>query len=64
MTLKVKFLLRMLAVIFAVEAAFMAYGISQCQKLNRCDQAANRAEKLFNVAIATTLSLLAADKAK
>ncbi len=62
MTPKGPFLLRMLAIIFGVQALFMAYGISQCEKLERCDQAANRAEELFNVAIATTLSLLAADR--
>jgi len=53
-----RFLLRLLAGIFICQVFFMAYGAVKCQKLDRCDQAAERIENVFNVMIATTLSLL------
>ena len=36
----------------------MAYGAAKCKELNRCSEAAERIENVFNVMIATTLSLL------
>ena len=53
-----RFLLRLLAGIFICQFFFMAYGAVKCQELNRCEQAAERIENVFNVMIATTLSLL------
>ena len=53
-----RFLLRTLVGIFACQVLFMAYGASQCEKLDRCKEAGDRIEQVFNVMIATTLSLL------
>lgn len=53
-----RFLLRLLAGIFVCQVFFMAYGAAKCQELGRCEQAAERIENVFNVMIATTLSLL------
>lgn len=52
------FLLKVLASIFASQVIFMSYGALKCENLNRCDEAAARIEQVFNVMIATTLSLL------
>ena len=62
MDMKTKFLLRILVGIFASQVLFMAYGAYNCERLNRCDEAAARIETVFNVMIATTLSLLASNK--
>lgn len=63
------FLLRMLAGIFIVEAMFLGYGMHKCTTLKKiedyqraCPNIASRVEKLFGVAVATTLSLLAGDR--
>ena len=69
------FLLRMLACIFLVEAAFLAFSFSKCAAsiendpdstvVSKCPKIGDRAETLFVAAISTTLSLLsAADKPK
>ena len=62
------FLFRMLAGIFVAEAALLAYSFVQCANpragmesllLNeRCPRLGQRAENIFEIAIATTLSLL------
>ena len=63
---KEKFLLTMLASIFVVEGIFIAAAVTKCFSLNKedytemCPQLADRTEKLFGVAVATTLSLLGA----
>ncbi len=63
------FLVRMLACIFLVEAIYLGYGIHSCFNLKDpedylkvCPNLAGRVEKLFGVAVATTLSLLAGNK--
>ena len=62
------FLLRMLACIFFVEAAFLAFSFSKCAQsiekdadatvVSKCPKIGDRAETLFIAAISTTLSLL------
>lgn len=62
------FLLRMLAVIFVAEASIIVYGIHLCSRVTEdkvtevCPNIGGRVEKLFGVAMATTLSLLAGDR--
>ena len=62
------FLLRLLAAIFIVESGFLFYGLFLCSRTDPdtftkvCPNIGMRTEKLFGVAIATTLSLLAGDK--
>ena len=51
-------LISILVGVFACQVLFMGYGALNCAKLNRCDTAAQRIEDVFNVMIATTLSLL------
>jgi hypothetical protein len=58
------YLLRVLVGIFTCQVLFMGYGALNCAKLGRCDQAAARIEQVFNVMIATTLSLLVGNGAK
>lgn len=56
-----RFLFRMLAAIFIVEVGFLATGWWWCMRPGaECTDLGDRSEKLFNTAIATTLSLLAA----
>lgn len=57
------FLLKLLACVFAGQVLFMGYGALKCERLERCDRAADRIEQVFNVMIATTLSLLVGGKA-
>lgn len=65
MSIRDKFLFRMLAAIFAVEVGFLGLGWYHCMKPGtECKDLGDRSEKIFNVAIATTLSLLAAGRAK
>ena len=62
------FLYRMLAVIFATEAGFLAFAFWKCSLpipgtpvplvTERCPKLGERAETLFVAAVATTLSLL------
>lgn len=62
------FLYRMLAVIFATEAGFLAFAFVRCSAVRpgeppvitseRCPKLGERAETLFVAAVATTLSLL------
>ena len=52
------FLYRMLAAIFAVEATFLGFAFIRCHNPEVCPRLGQRAEQLFGVAIATTLSLL------
>ena len=56
-----KFLLRLLASIFAVEAIFLGAAFTKCQP-DTCRSLGDRSETLFGVAIATTLALLKAEK--
>ena len=51
-------LISILVGIFACQVLFMGYGMLNCERLNRCDTAGQRIEDVFNVMIATTLSLL------
>ena len=59
-----KFLFRMLAAIFVVEAVFLSVGFYKCTQLSPddyvkvCPKLGSRSEALFGVAIATTLSLI------
>lgn len=57
-------LISILVGIFACQVLFMGYGMLNCERLSRCDTAGQRIEDVFNVMIATTLSLLvgSADK--
>lgn len=61
-----KFLFRMLAAIFIVEALFIGAGFYKCFSLTpkdyqiQCSKLGDRTETLFGIAIATTLSLLGA----
>lgn len=61
-----KFLFRMLAAIFIVEALFIGAGYYKCFSLTaedyqiQCPRLGDRTETLFGIAIATTLSLLGA----
>ena len=63
---KEKFLLTMLACIFVVEGLFIAAAVTKCFSLSKedysemCPELGDRTEKLFGVAVATTLSLLGA----
>ena len=52
-----KFLLRMLASIFAVEAIFLGIAFTKCTP-ESCRSLGDRSETLFGVAVATTLALL------
>lgn len=52
-----KFLLRMLACVFAVEALFLGIAFYRCD-LKSCPELGNRSETVFSVALATTLALL------
>lgn len=54
------FLFRMLATIFAVEAAFLVAAFIKCPDPEICPDLGARSEQLFGVAIATTLSLIGA----
>ena len=56
-----KFLLRLLASIFAVEAIFLGVAFTKCTP-DTCRSLGDRSETLFGVAIATTLALLKAEK--
>ena len=58
------YLLRILVGIFACQVLFMGYGMINCERLNRCDVAGQRIEDVFNVMIATTLSLLVGNTTK
>ena len=51
-------LISILVGIFTCQVLFMGYGMINCERLNRCDIAGQRIEDVFNVMIATTLSLL------
>ena len=63
MSIRDKFLFRMLAAIFLFEVAFLGLGWWHCMKPGaKCEDLGDRSEKIFNVAIATTLSLLAAGR--
>lgn len=65
MSTREKFLFRMLAAIFLVEVGFLGLGWFHCMKPEVvCEDLGDRSEKIFNVAIATTLSLLAAGKVR
>ena len=58
-----RFLFRMLAAIFIVEVGFLAVGWWHCMKPGAtCEDLGDRSEKIFNVAIATTLSLMVGSK--
>ena len=56
-----KFLLRLLASIFAVEAIFLGVAFTRCTP-DTCRSLGDRSETLFSVAIATTLALLQTGK--
>lgn len=60
-----KFLLYMLAGIFAYQAAVFTYGVYQCSKVRPmtsintiCPELGKRYEQTFSVMVATTLALL------
>lgn len=67
------FLFRMLAGIFLVEALLLSYSFVKCSNSSnaqptallaeRCPRLGQRAENIFEIAIATTLSLLAGSTA-
>ena len=58
-----KFLFRLLAAIFLVEVGFLGLGWWHCMKPGAtCTDLGERSEKIFNVAIATTLSLMVGSK--
>jgi hypothetical protein len=57
-------LISILVGIFACQVLFMGYGVLNCERLNRCDTAGQRIEDVFNVMIATTLSLLVGSSTK
>ncbi len=57
-------LISILVGIFACQVIFMGYGMLNCARLNRCDVAGQRIEDVFNVMIATTLSLLVGSDTK
>ena len=57
-------LISILVGIFACQVLFMGYGLINCERLNRCDIAGQRIEDVFNVMIATTLSLLVGTNTK
>ena len=60
---KEKFLYRLLAAIFLAEVAFLGVGWWHCMKPGAtCEGIGDRSEQIFNVAIATTLSLLAGQR--
>ena len=56
-----KFLFRLLASIFAVEAIFLGVAFTKCTP-DTCRSLGDRSETLFGVAIATTLALIKAEK--
>ena len=59
--MKDKFLLRMLACIFAFQAIIFGWGFIWCGRnggLSACPEISKRYENTFNVMIATTLALL------
>ena len=58
---KQSFLLKLLAGIFACQAAIFSYGVFYCARnggLKTCPDITKTYEQTFNVAIATTLALL------
>ena len=57
-------LISILVGIFACQVIFMGYGMLNCERLSRCDTAGQRIEDVFNVMIATTLSLLVGSNTK
>jgi len=57
-------LVSILVGIFACQVLFMGYGVLNCERLDRCDTAGQRIEDVFNVMIATTLSLLVGSNTK
>ena len=64
---KVRFLLWMLAGIFAFQAGTVGFGVYYCARnggLKTCPDITDTYEKTFNVAIATTLALLTGSRLK
>ena len=60
---KEKFLYKLLAAVFLAEVLFLGIGWWYCMKPgSTCEGLGDRSEQIFNVAIATTLSLLAGQK--
>lgn len=58
------FLLRTLAAVFAAQFVVMAIALNKCGSVRECPKIGERIENLFNVAIATTLSLLSGAQIK
>ena len=59
--MKERFLLRMLACIFAFQATIFGVGVLWCGRhggIEACPEIAKRYENTFNVMVATTLALL------
>jgi len=52
------FLLRTLVGIFAFQGILLLIAFMKCQSVTQCPNLADKTEKLFSIAIATTLSLL------
>ena len=60
---KEKFLYKLLASIFVFELIFLGLAWGHCLgRNNDCPDLGDRSEQIFNVAIATTLSLLAGQR--
>ena len=56
-----KFLLKMLATIFLVQACIFVYGFTQCMQsggIKNCPEVGRRYDQTFGVMVATTLALL------
>ena len=56
------FLLRTLVGVFAFEAILLLIAYMKCHSFTQCPNLADKTEKLFAIATATTLSLLAKEK--
>ena len=52
------FLLRTLAGVFAFQGLLLLIAFLKCQSVEQCPNLADKTEKLFAIATATTLSLL------
>ena len=63
MSWRERYLLRLLTGIFIVQGIILVSGLSYCFKdMEKCPKLGQRTDQWFNVAIATTLSMLAAGK--
>ena len=56
------FLLRTLVGVFAFQGVLLLIAYMKCQSVTQCPNLADKTEKLFAIATATTLSLLAKEE--